>query len=83
MNPQGHYTTVRCHDIQGAGGRLKDGTGTFTHATHTFSCGPFSADDLPQVDSYYNLNGEHAGNYYEFPGWKCVASGQTSDFKER
>lgn len=83
MNPEGHYDKVHCHDIQGAGGKITDGTGTFTHSTKTFSCGPFPPDNRPKVDSFYNLNGEHEGKRYDFPGWKCTHSGGTSDFKER
>lgn len=82
MNPEGQYVKVHCHDIQGAGGRLSNGTGTFTESTRTFACGPFSADDRPTVGSHYNLNGEHGGDRYEFPNWVCTHSGATSDFKE-
>jgi hypothetical protein len=88
MNPEGHYTKVHCYDIQKVGGEITDGTGTFTHSTQTFSCGPFAANDRPKVGSHYNLNGEHKKGEdkeerYEFPGWKCTHSGDTSSFKER
>jgi hypothetical protein len=84
MNPEGHYTDVHCYDIQRAGGRITDGTGTFTHATKIFACGPFAENDRPEVGSFYNLNGEHGvpKEWYEFPGWKCTLSGGTSEFKE-
>lgn len=83
MHPEGQYTKVHCHDITGVGGNLRGGTGTFTESTQTFSCGPFSSDDRPKVGSFYNLNGEHKGKQYDFPGWKCTHSGSTSDFKEK
>ncbi|HKV10700.1 MAG TPA: hypothetical protein VJ725_21345 [Thermoanaerobaculia bacterium] len=83
MNPEGHYVKVYCHDITGVGGNLKDGTGTFTHSTRTFSCGTFSEIDRPKVGSRYNLNGEHENKRYEFSNWICTHSGATSDFKEK
>lgn len=79
---EGHYTDVHCHGIAGAPGHLAGGTGTFTDSTQTFSCGPFSKDDRPAIDSYYNLNGMHKDKRHDFPRWKCTHSGETSDFKD-
>ncbi len=79
--PNGPYTDVHCYDITGVGGNLTHGTGTYNNGT--FSCGPFPQHDRPRVGSYYNLNGLVGNNRHEFPGWKCVNSGATSDFRER
>jgi len=81
-HPEGKYTNVNCTPISGSGGNLKNGTGTFTESTRTFSCGDFDARDLPSVGSFYNLNGIHAGSWKDFPRWKCTHAGKTSDFKE-
>lgn len=45
-----------------------------------FSCGPFSENDYPEIGKTYNITGNHNLN---LPGWKCVHSGPTSDFKAR
>ncbi|HKS29529.1 MAG TPA: hypothetical protein VJS44_17000 [Pyrinomonadaceae bacterium] len=81
--PEGQYTDVYCHPISEPYGSLSKGTGTYTESTKTFSCGAFSANDLPKVGAFYNLNGVYQGKRYEFPGWKCVHAGTTSDFKEK
>jgi hypothetical protein len=78
--PAGPYTNVHCYDIQHSGGEISDGTGTYLGGT--FSCGPFADNDHPKVDSFYNLNGEVDKKWYEFPGWKCVHAGTTSEFRQ-
>jgi|SRR5215213_3594501 len=79
--PVGKYTKVAVHPIQGGDGTLSGGTGTLSDIG-VFSCGDFDSGDRPKVDKYYNLSGDKDGSFYEFPRWKCVASGKTSDFKE-
>lgn len=80
--PEGQYTDVYCNSISEPGGNLSNGTGTYTESTKTFSCGSFDENNRPKVSAFYNLNGMHQGKRYEFPRWKCVNSGMTSDFKE-
>ena len=80
-HPEGKYTNVNCTPITGRGGTLRDGTGTFTESTASFSCGGFAANDLPTVGALYSLNGIPAKKQEDFPGWKCVSAGKTSDFK--
>ena len=78
--PAGHYTNVHCYDIQGCGGKISDGTGTYLAGT--FSCGDFADNDHPKVGCFYKLTGEVGNSQYEFPGWKCVNAGTTSDFRQ-
>jgi len=76
--PQDQYTDVNVTSIQG-GGTLRRGTGTYNGTF--FSCGPFEQIDLPVVGNFYNISGVNQGNRYEFPGWKCIHAGRTSDFQ--
>jgi hypothetical protein len=77
--PEGGYTDVKVVPINGSGS-LVGGTGTCS-ATSTFSAGMFDRGDLPQIGAFYNIWASHSGNLYHFPGWRCVHSGPTSDFR--
>lgn len=79
MPPEGNYTNVRVVNVQNGPGSLRDGTGTFNGTTKV-SCGQFDANDLPALNEFFKITGEHAGTVYEFPGYKCTHSGATSDF---
>jgi hypothetical protein len=79
MPPEGHYTKVKVINSQHGPGALTDGTGTF-NGTTIMACGPFDPNDLPALNEFFNINGEHAGVRYEFPGYKCTHSGPTSEF---
>jgi hypothetical protein len=81
LNPQGAYIKVKVLPLLGGPGLLVDGTGTLG-VSQIFSAGQFDADDLPEVDKYYNITAFQNGNFYQFPRWKCVHSGGTSDFTE-
>lgn len=80
-NPQGAYTKVKVLPLLGGPGVLSDGTGTLG-VTFTFSAGQFTTGDHPEIDKYYNISGFHNGEFYQFPRWRCVHSGSTSDFTE-
>lgn len=81
-NPIGQYTDVKVTPIQGGPGSLTGGTGTFSD-TYVFSAGKFDSNDHPKIGEFYNITGKFGGSFYEFLGWKCTHSGQTSDFKEK
>jgi hypothetical protein len=78
--PAGPYTNVHCYDNQHSGGEISDGKGTYSGGT--FSCGDFADNDHPKVGSIYRLTGEVEEEQYEFPGWKYVHAGKTSDFRK-
>jgi len=78
LSAEGHYTNVTVHPIQHQG-TLRNGTGTMS-AIGVFSCGVFDEGDQPVIGNYYNITGSNGLN---LPGWKCVHSGPTSDFKAR
>lgn len=80
-NPTGHYTDVTVHPIQGHGGTISGGTGTYSDI-QVFSCGPFPAGDRPAISGFYNITGKMNGNTYQFPGVQCTHSGGTSDFRD-
>jgi len=79
--PEGGYTKVKVVPILGGPGSLSDGTGTYS-ATFTFSAGQFAIGDLPKIGDYYNISAMHEGTRYDFPRWRCVHAGGTSDFRE-
>jgi hypothetical protein len=78
--PVDGYTNVTVYSIQGGGRILSNGTGTYSEIG-VFSCGPFS-DDKPIIGQFYNITGNSQGGTHSFPGYKCVHSGPTSDFKQ-
>lgn len=83
--PEGHYTEVYVTPIQGQSGTLRPpSTGTYS-SSGVFSCGSFESNDLPIVETYYNITAkfDSDGKTYSLNGVKCAHNGKTSDFKKR
>jgi hypothetical protein len=80
MNPEGKYTNVSVHSIQGQGGNINGATGTYS-SFGVFSAGDFPANDRPTVGGRYNITGTFNGQIYQFPNVTCNHAGNTSDFK--
>ena len=75
----GHFIKVSVTPINGTGS-LSNGNGTSLN--HTFSCGTFDNDDLPEYGKLYTIMATDSttGNSYQF-GAKCVHSARTSTFE--